>query len=140
MMEIVYDKEYAEISYDASQNMLFLQLKGVIEGNQYRDTFHKVLEIGREKDIKYLLVNQATMQKSSMESKAWLIASWLPLVKKTFKEDIRVAIILSKNLFTKIGGEFVVSAVRKLSRFEVKTFSTAEEAQTWLLKDVQVED
>lgn len=134
-MEIIYNKPFAEISYDATQDLLYLQLKGVIEVEDYRETFNKVLEIGVEKNMKYLLANQATLQKSTMEAKAWLIATWLPQVKKRFHQDVRVAIILSQNLFTKIGGEFVAGAARKLSRFDIKTFSTEEDARGWLFKN-----
>ena len=137
-MESLYDEAFAEISFDAAKALLYLQLKGVVEVENYREIFNKVLEFGNEKNIKCLLINQATLHKSTMESKAWLIASWLPTVKKTFQTDLKVAVILSKNLFTKIGGEFAANAARKLSKFDIKTFSTQAAAEEWLFEDLEL--
>ncbi len=135
MQEELYATHYARITYEAPQDFLFLELSGVLEGDIYRETFNMLLQYGLEKNAKKLLVNQAPMQKSSMEAKAWLITSWFPQVKKAFHEDMKVAIVLSTNLFNKIGGEFVVSTIRNTSKFDVKTFTNLGEAQTWLKLD-----
>lgn len=136
-METLFNKAFAEVTFDAAKALLYLELKGVVEGENYREAFNKGLEFAIAKNIRYLLINQATLQKSTMESKAWLITSWLPQVKKSIHQDIKVAVILSQNLFTKIGGEFVINATRKLSKFDIKTFSSKEEAEKWLFKELQ---
>ena len=136
-METLYNKAFAEVSFDAAKALLYLELKGVIEGEDYREAFNTGLRFAIEKNAKRLLINQATMQKSTMEAKAWLITSWLPQVKKSISYDIKVAVILSKNLFTKIGGEFAINAARKLSKYDIKAFSSKEDAENWLFQDLK---
>jgi hypothetical protein len=133
-MEVLFEKNFARISYETDKDLMFLELIGNIKHENYKETFDTLLEFAAQKSIKKLLVNQATLEKSGMDSKAWLITSWLPRVKKTLGEDIKVALILAKNLFTKIGGEYVVGAVRMISKFEVRTFSSLDDGRAWLMK------
>lgn len=133
-MELLFEKEFAKLFYEEADRLMYLELIGVIGSQEYRETFTTLLQKAIEKNINKLLVNQATMEKSSMESKAWLIASWMPKVKKQFGDDIRVALLLSKNLFTKIGGEYIVGVVRTLGRFDIKAFGNMEEARNWVME------
>ena len=133
-VELLFDEPYARITYEAAHDMICLELKGVIGGDDYRKTFNTLMDKGLEKNINKLYVNQATMDRSTMEAKAWLVTNWLPRVKKAFGDDVKVALILSKNLFTKIGGEFIVNTVKAISKFDIKTFSSTDDAREWIIK------
>lgn len=131
-MDVLFNSDYAIISYNKAEGIMYMELRGVIEGEDYRRAFNTLRDIVLEMKVKKVLINQATMKKSSMESKAWLVANWLPNSSKILDFKIRVSLILSKNLFTKIGGEFVVGAARKIIKFDIKTFSDYDEAKKWL--------
>jgi hypothetical protein len=135
-MDVLFEKPFTKIAYDADNGIMYMELIGVIKHDDYKEMFNTLMEKGLQKNIKKLLVNQATMEKSGMDSKAWLITNWLPRAKKNFGEDVKIALILSKNLFTKIGGEYVVGAVRLISKFEVRTFTAVEDGRIWLLTEV----
>lgn len=134
-MELLYEQDFGRISYEAENNLIYLELIGDINKEDYKTIFNTTADLGLERGIKRLLVNQATMQKSSMESKAWLVTNWVPRVRKLFNDDMRAAVILSNSLFTKIGGEYIAAAVRKLSKFNLRTFTNADEARTWVMAD-----
>ena len=134
-MEILFETDFGRISYEAEHELIYLELIGDINKEDYKVVFNTTADLGVARKAKRLLVNQATMQKSSMESKAWLVTNWVPRVRKLFDDDMRAAIILSNSLFTKIGGEYIAAAVRKLSKFNLRTFTNAEDARTWVLSD-----
>ncbi|TAD90235.1 MAG: hypothetical protein EAY75_04600 [Bacteroidetes bacterium] len=134
-MEILYEQPFGRISYEASADLIYLELLGEISKEDYKTVFNATGDLALQHNASRLLVNQATMQKSSMESKAWLVTNWLPRMRKVFQDNMRVSIILSNNLFTKIGGEYIAAAVRKISGFNLRTFIDAEEARTWVMGD-----
>jgi hypothetical protein len=133
--EILYQHDYALITLEPENKLLYLELIGEIGKDEYKDTFNTLSDKGVEIGIKRLMVNQATLTKSSMESKAWLITNWFPRMRKIFNDDVKIALILSPNLFTKIGGEYIIGAVRKLSKFDIKTFEDKDSAYKWLMND-----
>jgi hypothetical protein len=132
-MEVLYEQPFGRICYDVSCDLIYLELLGEISKEDYKTIFNVTGDLGVKHNISRLLVNQATMQKSSMESKAWLVTNWLPRMRKVFQDNMRVSIILSSNLFTKIGGEYIAAAVRKISGFNLRTFTDADEARTWVM-------
>jgi|GEM_PF-2166725 len=134
-MELLYEKDFGRISYEIEQDLIYLELIGDINKEDYKELFNMTAELGVERNIKRLLVNQVTMQKSTMESKAWLVTNWVPRVRKLFHDDMRAAIILSNSLFTKIGGEYIAAAVRKLSKFNLRTFTNSDDARSWVLEN-----
>ncbi|TAE10994.1 MAG: hypothetical protein EAZ95_14180 [Bacteroidetes bacterium] len=134
-MELLYEQPFGRITYEPENEMIYLELIGEINKEDYKIIFNATADLGVERKIKRLLVNQATMQKSSMESKAWLVTNWIPRVRKAFNDDMRASIILSNNLFTKIGGEYIASAVRKISGFNLRTFTNPDDARAWVLGD-----
>ena len=137
-MELIFDKEYATIHYEQENNLMYLELIGNIATEQYKETFNTLTDMGADAKIKYLLVNQATMKNSSMEAKAWLITTWLPRTRKIFNDEVKTAILVSKNIFTKLGAEYVVAAVRKFTNFDMRTFVDQETARKWLFEDTKI--
>ncbi len=91
----------------------------------------KIVEVGAKK----MVADQSQMERSSMESKAWLVTNWLPRMRKRVGDHVKVAVVSSKNLFTKIGGEYIANAARKMTSFDVKFTSNSEEAVNWLMDD-----
>jgi hypothetical protein len=129
----LYEQSFARITHEPDNQLLYLELIGEIGKEEYKDTFNTLADKGLEIGLRKLLVNQATLDKSSMESKAWLITNWFPRMRKLFGDNVKVALILSPNLFTKIGGEYIIGAVRRLSKFDVRTFTDKEAARAWLI-------
>lgn len=132
-MELLLENQYIKIFHLPDDEMIYVELLGSIPHEDYKVCFMAMIDKGVEKGIKRLLVNQATMEKSGIDSKAWLITTWLPKAYKTFGDNIKVAIFLSKNLFTKIGGEYVIKMVRALTKMNINSFTDMDEAKKWLL-------
>lgn len=136
MSELIYESPFSKMYLEKDLSFMYVELLGVIDNENYKATFNMMSEKALENNVKRLLVNQATMQKSSMEAKAWLVTKWLPSARQIFGDRMRAGIVLSKSLFIKIGGEYIISAVRTISKFDVRSFGDVESARTWLLNDL----
>ncbi len=134
--ELIYESDFSKMYLEKYLDLMYVELLGVIDNENYKATFNMMSEKALENGVRRLLVNQSTMQKSSMEAKAWLVTKWLPSARQTFGDRMRAGIVLSKSIFIKIGGEYIISAVRMVSKFDVRSFGDVETARTWLLNDL----
>ncbi|WP_026999841.1 hypothetical protein [Eisenibacter elegans] len=133
-MEKLQTLPNAEILFDQEAEVMYLMLSGTIELEEYKHIFEVFLQEGIKLGSKRFVIQQGDMVKSSMAARAWLVAKWLPKVQKSIPE-CRAGVVLAKSLFTRIGGEYLVGAARKLTNFNVRTFGSLEDAQQWVVMD-----
>ncbi len=133
-MEILFETDYTRIEYDSENEIVILCLIGNIAHEDYKTMWNTTFEKVQEKQAIKLIADQTLLEKSSMESKAWLVAKWFPKTKKELRDDMKVAMVTSKSLFTRIGGEYIVNAVRSMSKFDIKIFKNIEAAYEWINK------
>ncbi len=131
-MEILFEASYTRIEYDADKGIIVLRLLGEIQHEDYKSMWDRLLDEVTARNINKLLADQTGLQKSSMESKAWLVSKWFPKAKKILGDDMKVALVSSKSLFTRIGGEYIVNAVKSMSKFDIKLFRSIEAGMEWL--------
>ncbi len=73
------------------------------------------------------------MTKASIESRAWLLVKWVPKFKNKVVHPTKVAVLFSKSLAVKIGGEFLVNAASKeVESAQLRVFQDENEALRWL--------
>lgn len=135
MMKTLYESKITRIQYDQERKLIFFYLLGVIDHENYKIMWNTLLEKVIEVGVQKMVVDQSQMDRSSMESKAWLVTQWLPRARKRIGEEVRIAVVSSKNLFTKIGGEYIANAARKMTSFDIKFTSNTEEAISWLMDE-----
>lgn len=131
-MEILFEASYTRIEYDAEKGIIILRLLGEIQHEDYKHMWDTLLQEVTSRNLNKLLADQTGLEKSSMESKAWLVSKWFPKAKKSLGNDMKVALVSSKSLFTRIGGEYIVNAVKSMSKFDIRLFRNAEAAMEWL--------
>ncbi len=131
-MEILFETDYTRIEYDSEHQIVILRLIGTISHEDYKTMWNTTFEKVQERQVIKLIADQTQLEKSSMESKAWLVAKWFPKTKKELSDDMKVALITSRSLFTRIGGEYIVNAVRSMSKFDIRIFKTIEAAYEWI--------
>ncbi|TAF67489.1 MAG: STAS/SEC14 domain-containing protein [Cytophagales bacterium] len=134
-MEKLFETHYAYIEHDNKNDLIFLKMKNVVEHEEYKTMFLTVLEKFVEKKCYRLLVDQSDVQKSSMESRAWLVTKWIPMVRQEIGENAKCAVVLARNMFSKIGAQYVVGLVGTITRLDIKSFSNHEDAMHWLVED-----
>lgn len=131
--EVLYNTDFAQITYHPDTDILRLNLIGNIMKEDYQTAWNVLLDWYLEKQPKKMLFDQRPMTKASLESRAWFIVKWLPKFKKKVNQKIRVAVVFSKSIAIKIGGQFLVdAATRDVPNLEIKTFQNEEDALSWL--------
>ncbi len=133
-MEILFETNYTRIEHHPESEVIILRLIGNISHEDYKNMWETLLEKVLELKVNKLLADQTDLEKSGMESKAWLVAKWFPKAKKSLSDDMKVALVTSKSLFTRIGGEYIVNAVRSMSKFDIRLFRSVEAGMEWLGK------
>ncbi|GAB4406857.1 MAG: hypothetical protein OHK0053_33280 [Microscillaceae bacterium] len=132
MNEILFEAPYTRIEMDAENRVIILRLIGVIGHDDYKNMWNTLIEKVQEHNIQKMIADQTTLERSGMESKAWLVAKWFPKVRKILGNDIKIALVTSRSLFTRIGGEYIVNAVRSMSKFDIRMYNTFDAALEWL--------
>ncbi|NJL14113.1 MAG: STAS/SEC14 domain-containing protein [Microscillaceae bacterium] len=132
MNEILFEASYTRIELDAENRVIILRLIGVINHEDYKNMWNTFIDKVQEYDIQKMIADQTALERSGMESKAWLVAKWFPKVRKILGNDIKIALVTSRSLFTRIGGEYIVNAVRSMSKFDIRMYNTFDAALEWL--------
>ncbi|NIK74382.1 hypothetical protein FHS56_001895 [Thermonema lapsum] len=131
--EVLYNADFAQVIYYPDTDILRLNLIGNIMKEDYQTAWNVLLDCYLEKQPKKVLIDQRPMSKASLESRAWFVVKWLPKFKKKVNQKIRVAVVLSKSIAMKIGGQFLVDAATKdVPNLEIKTSQNEEDALSWL--------
>lgn len=131
--EVLYNADYAQVIYHPDTDILRLNLIGNIMKEDYQTAWNVLLDFYLERQPKKVLIDQRPMNKASLESRAWFVVKWLPKFKRKVDQKIRVAVLFSKSIAMKIGGQFLVdSATKDVPNLEIKTFQSEDDALLWL--------
>ncbi|WP_038031651.1 SpoIIAA family protein [Thermonema rossianum] len=131
--EILLNNEVARIEYLPQDSFLKLTLIGNLDKDDYQSTWNFLLDCIMDKQPKKILVDQRPMTKASIESRAWLLVKWVPKFKNKVVHPTKVAVLFSKSLAVKIGGEFLVNAASKeVESAQLRVFQDENEALRWL--------
>lgn len=131
--EILLNSDVARVEYFPQDSFLKLTLIGNLDKEDYQSTWNFLLDCITEKEPKKILVDQRPMTKASIESRAWLLVKWVPKFKNKVTHATKVAVLFSKSLAVKIGGEFLVNAASKeVETAQLKVFQDETEALNWL--------
>lgn len=131
-MEVLFEADYTRIELDSENKTIVLRLLGSIKHEDYKAMWNRLLEELVKHGIKQMIADQTQMKHSSMESKAWLVTKWFPKAHREIGNHARVALIASRNMFNKIGGEYIAKAVSSMSNFQIHFVGDMAEAKEWL--------
>lgn len=131
-MEILFETDYTKIEYDSENDVMILKLIGNIKHDDYKNMWNTLLEKVLEKDTRRIIADQTSMERSSMESKAWLVTRLFPKIVKQMGKEAKVVMVASKSIFTRVGGEYLIGVMKTMSNFDIKIAKSTEEAYSKL--------
>lgn len=132
-METILNESYGSVRLDAENKIAYVYFMGKIATDDYKKIWNALLSIAVEKGLRKAFIDQSKIEKASIESRAWVVAKWFPKAKKNLPADnINIAVLSSTSFFAKIGGEYIASAVKNMSKFNIKFFPTEADATKWL--------
>ena len=123
----------SSISHDHTNNILFLNMKGMMTLNEYKEYFFNVLKTAKKLDCTSFIYDLSEFEYNSLQARTWKITVFLPQVFRELGADMIVGIVPPKNVMHRIGVEIAVKATNKMNYpYELSYFSDIERAKNWM--------
>lgn len=130
-IEMVYERDFVQISHNPKYELMTIKLINDIAKEDYKECWEVLLEEVIKKKTKNIIIDQRTMGRASIESRAWFVIKWLPRLKKEVDTDLQVAILPSRSIAAKLGIQYLMSAAKSVSNMNIKVHNSDEEALVW---------
>ena len=132
--DLLYVRDYVEIEYKEEINSIRLDWDGFVSTKEFIEAMEIALENFIEKSAISFLVNQERRKILPPDASEWFINTWFPKLLKSVGTDIKVAVVVSHNLFGKISVQKNISTLENKNEriMPYKYFDTEEEAYEWL--------
>jgi hypothetical protein len=130
-IEMLYERDFVQISNNPKYDLLTIKLINDISKEDYKECWEVLLEEVIKKQNKNIIIDQRSMGKASIESRAWFVIKWLPRLKKEVSSDLQVAILPSRSIAAKLGIQYLMSAAKSVSNMNIKVLNSDDEALVW---------
>ena len=127
-------ESYGEVAYDTEHNLLFLSFQGNIEKENYKKLWDGLFEEIVARKCRKVIIDQTQIGKVSMEARAWLVIKWIPKLQREIDSEAKVAVITARSITNKLGAQYLMGAVKKMSLLNIKAVNSLGEAQDWLYR------
>lgn len=124
-------ESYGEVACDSERNVLFLSFKGNIEKEDYKKLWDTLLEEIMARKSRKVIIDQTQIGKVSMDARAWLVIKWMPKLQRTIDSEAKVAVITARSITNKLGAQYLMGAVKKMSLLNIRVVNSLEEAESW---------
>ena len=130
-IEMLYERAFVQISHNPQYDLLTIKLINDVAKEDYKECWEVLLEEVIKKKTKNIIIDQRTMGRASIESRAWFVIKWLPRLKKEVDTDLQVAVLPSRSIAAKLGIQYLMSAAKSVSNMNIKVQNSDEEALVW---------
>ncbi len=131
-MDILLEKNNAIIKYNLRHHLISLHFIQKINFQEYKSILNLALDFIEEKRVPNFLIDQRYAVEANIEERAWFISKWFPKLQEISDSNFKLGLTAPKNLFDKIGAEYVVTTLSQNSSFPVQLFGTMDEALKWI--------
>lgn len=134
--ELLFVKTYCKIQHFKEANIIYMELIGDFNVEQYKKMYNTLLEFVIQKESKGIVVDQRRSNGSDMEMRNWLLMSYLPRFKKSihsFNSKFKITgVSTDRTGFKKYITEFMLDNVRLITGLELRMFESIDEAVSWI--------
>lgn len=125
--------DYCELAYDAELQALVLTYKRSCTKEEYRSTYHKLLETLKKVPVGRILVNMQHLGTVTPEDQRWLGQTMLPmLANATPNKHLFVAVFVPDNIFAQLAAEHIEELAEASGSCTNRHFATLAAAKMWL--------
>ena len=131
MPEVLFERPYALIQWEAEFNRFYIQIRGFVQGPPFREILEQALELLKAKEAHRWIIDVSEQKVTALEDQNWVAKDWVPRCSEaglTFGATVVPKDILGLMSLTRIGN----SLAENTTRFG--SFFSLEEAQQWLTK------
>lgn len=131
IIEMLYERSFVQILHNPKYELITIRLINDIAKEDYKECWEVLLEEVIKKQNKNIIIDQRSMGRASIESRAWFVIKWLPRLKKEVNTELHVAVLPSRSIAAKLGIQYLMSAAKSLSNIDIKVQNSDEEALVW---------
>ncbi len=129
----VFKSDSLNISYDETQDRLFLQCHGEINSNEFREGHLQALRFAREHQVKQWLLDFREIGQLNDEEETWVQVQLFPQIMMSLGTDNYVAIVVDDSCYQKMLSEAGNYGLQSYNSFIIfNTFNDLEAAKQWL--------
>ena len=127
---IYHNESCVTIRWDAQTGCVVSELKGFAQGEGYRKTLDKGLELLRQRGSKKWLGDMRTGSVMERADLGWVETDWTP---RATKAGLKwTALVMPEHVLMKMQMNRLAKTVDQGRSFETTYFTDIEEAKTWL--------
>ena len=128
MKQVIYDYDYAQISYDPSIRMGVVAWKHKPSNTEYQSAFEVLIEYSKKHPIENFLSDIRNQGVVSPENRKWFESVMIP---KAIDHGLkRAAAVFDGNVFKKYYVNMIIQVINKY-KIPLKVFTTEEDAIKW---------
>lgn len=132
-MERLYHKDHALINYHSDREIMTLHLIHQVSFTDYKLVFNVLLKKIKDKKVNAVIIDQRYAEDLNIEERAWLVTHWFPRLEQEIEiNNFKMAVISSKNIFEKLGGDYIVNALQSKSKLAIIHVNSMDHALNWL--------
>ena len=128
MGKVIYDSDYALLTFFKGNKLLELNWKQRAPEQEYKDVFNHAIETGRTNNVDFFLSDIRNSGAVSIGNLQWLKNNVVP--KAVEYGVLKVALIINDELFKKIYADSIRESIHK-NKILIDFFSLDEEALNW---------
>ena len=123
-------EDFLHIDWDEEFDILYLEWHYYPDIEKYRKSLDFVLNLARQKNVRFGIVNVQQLMGMEPEDAIWLLDNWLPELLTLSIQ--KIALILPASIFEERAGAFLQMLDVSVLPFEIEFFNEAESAYTWI--------
>jgi hypothetical protein len=127
------------IFFEEAKNTVFLEFRGFLTIEQFRQVYLDAIALIEEKKAKYFYIDASQERIIPTGSEEWLLSDLFPYAEKTARNlgyRIRAARVESEDIFNRLASERAINHfVNESSQFDFQNFPNSQEALAWLYQE-----
>lgn len=131
-METIFQRDNAVLSLHTENKVLFLHLIRNIDFENFKTAWNNLSSEIHQKKIQKVIIDLRYSEEINMEERAWLITKWLPEIQKNTGSDLKICFLSSNQLYSRLGNEFIVNAIRDKGIPQAELVFTMDKAIRWM--------
>ncbi|WP_242928309.1 hypothetical protein [Pontibacter vulgaris] len=122
-----------EASFDETQERIFLQCRGAVNSEEFREGHLQALRFAKAHNLKQWLLDYRSIGELSEEEESWVQVQLFPQIMMSLGSDNYVAIVVAENCYQRMLNEAGSYGLQSYNSFVIfSTFCDIEEAKAWL--------
>ncbi len=131
-MKEVHSFPNGSVQYDNKNFIVLIKFFGEIPDDVYKSIWRSAIDTVFEYGIEKIIIDQSKVTEVALKSRAWVVMSVYPRVKRDLSPDLAVSVVASADSTQRSGVQYLIKAARAVSGFSIEFHEKYEDCTKWL--------